>query len=344
MSKDTIGPLLACAVSDAYGAGFEYVPSKEVRASNDLSGYQPHPKWSKEPGGIQPGQYTDDTQMALGLAEHMLDDGRWNIIALASRWLGAFTRDHRTGYSGGFYDLLCEAEKGGWVGAQLAARLNPTSNKNGGAMRAFPVGFLTDTQEVIDLAMLQASLTHATETGMVAAAAAALMFHHRYHCLGPKAELPFFLDRWLPGWKFEEAWTGKVGSNGVDTVRAALTAFMQGTDLAHVLRLSVAFTGDVDTVAAIAMPAAAVCEETLKTFPQVLLDGLEDDEYGSSYLIDIDEKLAAKYPRASDREAALEAARQAKRDAKAVAASPPAAPEPDEPEESGPLDFLFDDD
>ena len=190
MSKDTtIGPMLACAVADAYGAGFEFVQPKAVRAGNDLSGYKPHPKWSKVPGGLQPGQYTDDTQMALGLAEHMLDNGRWNTLPLATRWLKAFTRDHRTGYSGGFYDLLCEAEREGWIGAQLAARLDPTSNKNGGAMRAFPVGFLTDTEQVLDFAMLQASLTHCTSTGMAAAAAAALMFHHRYHCLGPKTDL-----------------------------------------------------------------------------------------------------------------------------------------------------------
>jgi ADP-ribosyl-[dinitrogen reductase] hydrolase len=333
MSKTTIGPLLACAIADAYGAGFEYVPPAIVRANNDLTKYLPHPKWSKVKGGIQPGSYTDDAQMAMGLAEHMLEDDLWNLLTLADRWVGTFKRDERTGYARGFYSLLREVKDG----AELVAKLRPISNKNGGAMRAFPIGFLPNTQMVRDLAMLQASLTHASWTGMTAAAGAALMFHHRYHCVGLKEDLPFFLDRWLPGAEFSTPWKGKVGSNGINTVRAALAAYMNGITLGNVLHRSVAFTGDVDTVAAIAMPVAAVCEDMPQTFPSSLVAGLENGTYGGDYIAHLDELLIEKFPREADREAGLEAARQVKRDARAAAATPP------EPENQSVLEFLLDD-
>jgi len=339
----TIGPMLACAIGDAYGAGFEYVHPKAVRAGNDLSTYRPHPKWSKVKGGIQPGQYTDDTQMALALAEHLLDKGLINHIQVATRFVVAFKRDHRTGYAGGFYKLLCEVPDG----VALLGKLLPHSSKNGGAMRAFPLGYFDDPAIVRDRAMLQASITHATARGMAAAAAAALAFHYCYHQVGSRDELPLWLDAQLPGFDFARPWKGQVKADGVNTVRAALTALMNGRDLAHVLRLSVAFTGDVDTVAAIAMPIAAVCRDLPQNFPQKLIDGLENGPFGRDYLIEIDRKLATDFPRKTDREAQMEAAREAKRQARAAkraAPVPAVEAEDDEDDAPGALDWLFADD
>jgi hypothetical protein len=52
--------LLELAIGDAYGAGFEDVDAEMIRQQNDLSGYVKHPRHH-----IQPGCYTDDTQMSL---------------------------------------------------------------------------------------------------------------------------------------------------------------------------------------------------------------------------------------------------------------------------------------
>jgi len=56
--------LLELAIGDAYGAGFEYVDTKMILPQNNLSGYVKHPRHH-----IQPGSYTDDTQMSLAIAE-----------------------------------------------------------------------------------------------------------------------------------------------------------------------------------------------------------------------------------------------------------------------------------
>jgi ADP-ribosylglycohydrolase len=56
--------LLELAIGDAYGAGFEFADAQTVREKNDLSRYVKHPRHR-----IQPGSYTDDTQMSLAIAE-----------------------------------------------------------------------------------------------------------------------------------------------------------------------------------------------------------------------------------------------------------------------------------
>lgn len=329
----TIGPLLACALGDAYGAGFEFVQSKFIAKHNRMQDYVSHPKFGQDPG-----RYTDDTQMAIGLCEHMLDetkDGRWNTIPLANRWLGCFRRDPHTGYSRGFYDLLMQAVNEGWAGVQLASRLEPHSAKNGGAMRAFPVGFLADPAEVRDKAMLQASLTHATYDGMRAAAAAALTFHYCYHRVGRRDGLGDFLAKWVPG----TDWLGQVDrkepTGGVPTVQKALRILFVCNSVADAIKMAVAEGGDTDTVAAIVAPCAAVCDEVRNAVPPFMLDKLENGEYGRDYIQKLDERLLAKFPRG------------------APVAPPkpatPSAPQPKTPKseppgkEEGPLDFLFDD-
>ena len=311
--EPTIGPLLACAIGDATGAGFEYAAPAFVKKHNNLKGYVQHQKWES----IKPGDYTDDTQMALALCEHLLDDAPMTPGALASRFVEAFHRDPRTGYAGSFYTFLLKTE----TGEAFLDGIQPHSNKSGGAMRAFPIGFLSDAGEVRDFAMFQASLTHATFDGMRAAAVAALAFHHRYHRVGSKDDLIPYITKMI-GIDFSEPWEGKVGGHGLHIVHAALTAFVYGSSTLDVLHKCVAYTGDVDTVAAIAMPWAAVCDETDTTMNDALYSGLEDGTYGRTYIEDIDQQLKAKFPPAYKRKADLDAVRQAKRDAKA--AKPPA--------------------
>jgi ADP-ribosyl-[dinitrogen reductase] hydrolase len=64
-----------------------------------------------------------------------------------------------------------------------------------------------------------------------------------------------------------------------------------------VLKNSIAFTGDVDTVATIAMAAASVSSRICanEDLPPWLVDGLENGQYGRDYLIDLDKQLDAKY-------------------------------------------------
>jgi ADP-ribosylglycohydrolase len=75
------------------------------------------------------------------------------------------------------------------------------------------------------------------------------------------------------------------------SVTAALTALSGNTSMSKLLQACVAFTGDVDTVATIALAAASRCAEYTQDLPQVLLSNLEDGEFGRTYLADLNNRL-----------------------------------------------------
>src|SRR5207245_2058467 len=78
-------------------------------------------------------------------------------------------------------------------------------------------------------------------------------------------------------------WVGKVGSKGWMSVRAAATAVRRNKSLAALLQDCVAFTGDVDTVATIALAAASCSREYEHDLPPALVEGLENGAYGHDY-------------------------------------------------------------
>jgi len=273
--------LLEIAVGDAYGAGFEYVSPAIIREHNDLSGYIQHPRHE-----TRPGQYTDDTQMSIAIAEAIVSGESWTREMLADRFVTAFKRDPREGYAGRFQEFLGRVEDG----AQFLAEILPDSDKSGAAMRAGPVGVFPTIAEVIARCELQAAITHNTPDGIHAAVAASLMTHYFLYDLGPKAQLGAFLEQHLPG-EWSEPWRGKVGHQGLMSVRAAVTSIIANASLCDLLRHCIAYSGDVDTVAAIALAAGSCSLEITQDLPENLLLTLENEAYGRDYLCDLDHQL-----------------------------------------------------
>lgn len=275
--------LVELAIGDAYGAGFEYAPADVVARHNDLCGYVRHPKHA-----IRPGCYTDDTQMSIAVAEAVVAGDPWTREALAERFVAAFKRDPREGYAGRFYAFLCEVRDG----TEFLARIRPDSDKSGAAMRAGPIGVFRPAAEVVLRCSLQAALTHNTRDGIAAACAAALMTHYFLHRLGPKAALGEFLAAHVPG-PWQTPWRGKVGSQGLMSVRAAVTAVLDNDSMSGLLRACVDFTGDVDTVATVALAAGSCSAEIAQDLPDVLVAMLENGAFGRDYLAGLDERLIA---------------------------------------------------
>ena len=73
--------LLELAVADAYGAAFEGMPGPLVRRYNRLDGYRPMLMGRR-------GAYTDDTQMAMAVAEVMASAG--TTLASVERSMNRF--------------------------------------------------------------------------------------------------------------------------------------------------------------------------------------------------------------------------------------------------------------
>jgi ADP-ribosylglycohydrolase len=273
--------LLEIAIGDAYGAGFEFVAEHVVREHNDLSSYLQHPRHA-----LSPGRYTDDTHMTIAIAEAMLSGQAWSAELLASSFVSVFRRDPREGYSKRTYAALHSAEDG----AAFLARVDPTSDTSGAAMRAAPLGLLPSVEEVLLRCAFQAALTHNTPDGVRAAQASSLMTHYTHYRLGPKRELPAFLSGHLGG-DWGTPWRGKVSSSGMACVRAALTALVQCDRMSELLRACVDFTGDVDTVAAIALAAGSCAAEIEQDLPAALHAGLERGPYGYEFLTGLDGRL-----------------------------------------------------
>jgi ADP-ribosylglycohydrolase len=275
--------LVELAVGDAYGAGFEYAPEELVRTHNTATHYIKHPRHD-----IAPGCYTDDTQMSLAIAEALVAGDPWTPEALASRFVQVFKRDPRPGYSRRLYPFLQEVNSG----PELLARINRDSDRSGAAMRAAPLGVLPTVEAVVGHCRVQAAITHNTTAAIDAATAAALMSHYFLYQLGPIKDVGQFLECQVPG-PWSAPWQGKVGAQGQMSVRAAVTAVMRNKRLSVLLRDCIAFTGDVDTVATIALAAASASPEYEQDLPESLVLSLDNGPYGRDYLAAVDRQLLA---------------------------------------------------
>ncbi|MFL5731925.1 MAG: ADP-ribosylglycohydrolase family protein [Chloroflexia bacterium] len=272
--------LLELAIGDAYGAGFEYVSPYTLALYNDLAGYVQHPTHY-----ITPGCYTDDTQMSIAVAEAIVSGDSWTSLGLANSFVEVYKRDPREGYSASFRAFLGRVRDG----SQFLAEIRPTSDKSGAAMRSGPIGVFPSPEEVTRRAALQAAITHNTPSGINASIASALMTHYFIYG-GHKLGLAAFLEEHLPG-EWSAPWRGKVGSKGWMSVRAAITALAQSSSMSELLTTCIAFSGDVDTVATIALAAGSCSQEIAQDLPPHLISTLENGPYGRDYLIDLDARL-----------------------------------------------------
>jgi ADP-ribosyl-[dinitrogen reductase] hydrolase len=114
--------------------------------------------------------------------------------------------------------------------------------------------------------------------------------HYCHHELGPLSSAAAWISE-QTGVDWTRPWSGKVGPKGETAVRAALTALTRATSLRELLRECVAFTGDVDTVATIALAAASRAPEVAVDLPLALIRNLEKGPYGFAYLYDLDRRL-----------------------------------------------------
>lgn len=280
------GMLVSMAIGDSYGAGREFIPAEAARKSNDGHTYRQHPRWPE----LEPGRYTDDTQMAIALSEFLLQ-GQRTSLALADSFVATFRRDPRAGYAQGFHDMLLDMKDG----IDFLGLIEPFSDKSGGAMRAAPCGLLTDERDVIDMAMFQASLTHATKDGMEAAGAAAMLV---WLCRRgvPREELGKDIGIYFPDHPWYIPWEDPVSNKGLDAAHAAITAVESNENMSDILQHCINFTGDTDTVAAIAMAAASLHPDIAQDLHPDLYEKLENGTYGRGYLENLDSLLMDKFP------------------------------------------------
>ena len=157
-------------------------------------------------------------------------------------------------------------------------------------MRACPIGVYKSVGTVIERAKVQAALTHNTPEGTNAAVASALMAHYFIYRLGPKSKLGEFLASLVSG-PWQRRWQGPVGPKGTMSVRAAVTAVISSDRMSDLLKTCIAYTGDVDTVAAIALGAGSCSADIEQDLPAHLVRDLENGSFGKDFLKALDARL-----------------------------------------------------
>jgi len=277
--------LIHIAIGDAYGAGFEFAPRAKIDAHNDGAGYVVHEL------GIPAGHYTDDTQMSIAIAELLLRDAPPDAPACAQAFVRAYQRDPRGGYSRGFGQLLSEVADG----AELLRRIHPGSVRNGAAMRSVPLSLIDDVVTLRRVAREQASVTHDSPEGRASSEVVGLMSHALLRRTTRVDALAAMVAA-QTGFQLRDDWQGEVAVDAIETLHAVHTALVATRSMGDLLRSCVAFGGDTDSVAAIALGLASLSHEFVDDLPASLHAGLENAAYGRDWLDALDARLVARYP------------------------------------------------
>ena len=124
-----------------------------------------------------PWKYTDDTEMALAIADVLADHGEIDQDLLAAGFARRFGINPYRGYGSGAIDVLQAIEAGRhWREAASGLFDGQGSLGNGAAMRAAPVGayFAGDFVEVVHQARRSAEVTHTHADGIAGGVAVAV--------------------------------------------------------------------------------------------------------------------------------------------------------------------------
>ncbi len=151
------GAILGLAAGDALGTTIEFTQPGEFTPVTDMVGGGPF--------NLKPGEWTDDTSMALCLAESLLDCGAFDPIDQLSRYV-RWKRDGHNSSNGRCFDVggtvmkaLARFER---FSEPYAGSTDPYSAGNGSLMRLAPVPlfFAHDPELAIANAALSSKTTH----------------------------------------------------------------------------------------------------------------------------------------------------------------------------------------
>ncbi len=299
-----LGCLLGKAVADALGAPYEGLPPDLVFKMG------PGDKIVRHASGDTL-YYTDDTQMAIGVAETLVEFGRIDEEGLRKAF--AENYDPNRGYGQGARRII-EAFRDGGDGRELARTLFPGGSLgNGAAMRVAPVGLMYahDLDRLADEAERSAMPTHIHPIGVDGARLVALAvalagrqtqfdrddFYAELHARAKTEEFQWQLTtaRQLP----PEASLSGFG-NSLEAHRSVMTAiacFANSPDsYTDAVGRAIGQGNDTDTLAAI---AGAISGARLGRagIPDHLVEALEDNVKGRGYL----ETLASRLFEASEK-------------------------------------------
>jgi ADP-ribosyl-[dinitrogen reductase] hydrolase len=251
-----VGAMMGLAVGDALGTTLEFRPRDSYEPLTDIVGGGPF--------RLQPGQWTDDTAMALALADSLLECPELDEADLMSRFW-SWRSDGTYSCTGTCFDIGATVSSAlrGWqqTGDPLAGSTDPMSAGNGALMRLAPVAvrWWRDPARLLDVAVRQSATTHQTPEALSASAAFAALLAEaiagrpRSHVLAPRTgDYAGAINAIMLG-----SWRGKrrgaVQSSGyvAHSLEAAPWAVGRTASFEDAVLLAANLGGDADTTAAI---------------------------------------------------------------------------------------------
>jgi ADP-ribosyl-[dinitrogen reductase] hydrolase len=274
--------ILEAAIGDAYGAGFEFQTLDFIAKNNNLVEYHAHGHYKE----IYK-RYTDDTQMAIAIAELLLETGDWNEIKVADKFVEVFHRDKRRGYSDRVYNALDKSANG----QDFIKNINNASNGNGSAMRAYAIGYIKNIEQLLAYCEIQAKTSHDTIEGISCAKRIALAVHYYRYQMDTQCTLIEFINDTLQEHEVYEV-VSPIDMHGYPTTRAVINIVSSAHSMQDCLKYAIDYGGDTDTVAALCMAILSQKKNCTSELPDFLYTELENGMYGKDFLIGLDQKLA----------------------------------------------------
>ncbi len=149
------GVMVGLAIGDAFGAPVEFDPPQAIAGRRDELRLLP----GGGTFGWTPGEFTDDTQMSLVLARHLVD-GPLDQVGLSEAF-AAWATHAGTADVGIQTRRVLLAVRGGTHWQEAVRRLDPDAAGNGSLMRTAPVALAARTEsDVRRLAREQSEVTH----------------------------------------------------------------------------------------------------------------------------------------------------------------------------------------
>jgi ADP-ribosyl-[dinitrogen reductase] hydrolase len=254
--------LLGTAIGDALGVPFE---TKLVN-NPELIKWDGKTFQGSEHHDLKPGQYSDDTQMSIMVAESLIENRGFAPQNLAERYVDWIVSGRARGY--GKTTLL--AVHNLLEGKSYADSGVPGSYGNGTAMRAAPIGvyYRDDLKEVIKVCKVDSAITHASEeaeAGSIAIAYAAALASQddtedlleRVHAVLPESKVKsiiYSLGSLVSAKHIPSGAALRVLGTKADvrqTVPSALYCFLRFNNYHDAILAAIRAGGDTDTTAAI---------------------------------------------------------------------------------------------
>ncbi len=252
------GCLLGLACGDAVGTAVEFLPRGRFAPLTDMTG-----------GGkfrLRKGEWTDDTSMALCLAESLIECNGFDPLDQMQRyWQWAdqghnSCRPHAFGIGKTVAAALTRFHR---TGEPFCGSTDPSSSGNGSLMRLAPIPmyYLNDPDRAMDYAALGSATTHASEECLASCRYFALVLLRALAGERDKAKLfPARLEFDAPETMkriidqcFRQVSEAQVSGSGyvVESLEAALWSFWHTDNFRDAILAAANLGDDADTTAAI---------------------------------------------------------------------------------------------